>query len=129
MSSWNCSKIVSVKLDNGEEYEVDDDCIRRYLETRDFEEAGRVLGGSPLFALPSSTVRSLVTACANIRREDKSETNSTNASGQRNSVTKAELVAFKTQHEIDNGMTHRWKAAACVKFLIDPKTLKSRMQD
>lgn len=81
MSSWNCSKIVSVKLDNGKEYEVDDDCLRRYLETRDFEEAAKLFGG-----LPSATLRSIVTALQTIQREDKSKTQSSNASQPRGKI-------------------------------------------
>jgi len=119
-----CSKIVSVKLDNGTEYQVDDDCLRRYLETRDTEEAGKVLG------LPSETIRAMTEAFAQIQREEKSETNSKNSSKPRNTFTKdknakAILIAFKNEFEKHEGKTHGWESAAIDLFLIDRKTLKS----
>jgi hypothetical protein len=118
-----CSKIVSVKLDNGDEYQVDDDCLRRYLENRFADEAGNVLG------VPSETIRAMTKAYAQVQREEKSETNSKNSSNPRNTFAKnknakADLVAFKNEFEKREAKTHGWMSAAMNKFLIDRKTLK-----
>ncbi len=119
-----CSKIVSVKLDNGDEYQVDDDCLRRYLENRFADEAGNVLG------VPSETIRAMTKAYAQVQREEKSETNSKNSSKPRNTFAKnknakAILIVFKNEFEKREAKTHGWKSAAMNAFLLDPITLKS----
>lgn len=55
--------------------------------------------------------------------------NRANASKPRKSVTKAKLVAFRDQFQIDYGTTRGWKNAAHIKFFIDPKTLNTRMKE
>ena len=129
-------KIVSVKFDDGIELKVDGlRHLKSLIEFLENEYTFDDLGGNP-----DEKDRQW------LRRHKKVSqvvTKSDNAAGPRNSVTKADLIAFREQY-IKNrekkGFTatsHGWKAAACRKkwgaspnqFKITAKTLNERIKE